>query len=198
MEKVARIVALLPIGKIFDRIFKDGIAASAKEMGGEAIRIHPDFDSEGKLSAIRQSLETAEVVVADISARNPHVMYLAGLAEGIGRKTIFITQHGEEFPFDATSHPPIIYGSDAEFLKRELAARISGAASADPESRPDPRAQFLGTFGDLLKRHGYEHRGEIIMEGPNTYILKDQDMELALVQDLARRGREIGIRIKLM
>ena len=198
MEKMVRIVALLPIGKVFDRIFTDGIAASAKEIGTEAIRIQPDFDSDVKFSAIRQSLEAADVVVADISTRNPHVMYLAGYAEGIGRKLIFITQHGEEFPFDRASHPPIIYGSDAEFLGKELVSRLSGASPSDSGSSPDPRAQFLRTFGDLLKKHGYEHRGEIVQEGPTTFILKDQDMELPLVQELARRGREMGIRIKLM
>ena len=92
----------------------------------------------------------------------------------------------------------VLYGSDTEFLGKELVSRLSGASPGDSGSSQDPRAQFLRTFGDLLKKHGYEHRGEIVQEGPTTFILKDQDMELPLVQELARRGREMGIRIKLM
>jgi hypothetical protein len=36
------------------------------------------------------------------------------------------------------------------------------------------------------------------MENPTTFVLFDQNMDLALVQELARHAREKGFRLKLM
>jgi len=196
--KRSRIAAILPIGKLSDRVFAEGIAPAAKEMKAECIRIEPEFSSPGRLGAACQSLESADLIVADITARNANVMFLAGYTQGIGREVLFITQSGEDFPFDRSKHPPIVYGNDLAFLKAEFLAHLRGDANAGAQTPGDPRQQFLATFGDLLKKHQHEHRGEIQLENPTTYVLVNQDMDLALVQDLARRGRELGIRIKLM
>ena len=197
--KRKRIVTVLPVGKLFERIFSEGIRPAVEECGGECVRIEPEFSAAGRLGAICQSLEGADLVIADVTARNAHVMFLAGYAQGIGREILFISQSGEDFPFDRAKHVPIIYGSDAVFLKNELLGYFrDGKGEQSKAKASDAREQFLATFGDLLKRHQHEHRGEIYMENPTTYVLVNQDMDLALVQDLARRGRELGIRIKLM
>lgn len=196
--KRSRIAAILPVGKLFDRVFGEGIAPAAKEMGAECIRIEPEFSSPGRLGASCQNLESADLIIADITARNANVMFLAGYAQGIGREVLSLTQSGEDFPFDRSKHPPIIYGHDLAFLKAELLAYLRGDANAGAQTQGDARQQFLATFGDLLKKHQHEHHGEIHLENPTTYVLVNQDMDLALVQDLARRGRELGVRIKLM
>ena len=195
--KWTRIVAILPMGKLFERIFAEGIQPATKEAGTECVRVEPEFSSPGRLGTICQSLESANLIIADITARNPHVMFLAGYAQGTGRQLLFITQHGEDFPFDRTRHSPIIYGSDLVFLKRELLAYLRGEPTSET-SEGTAREQFLATFGDLLEKHHHEHHGDVHLENPTTYVLVNQDMDLPLVQDLARRGRELGIRIKLM
>src|SRR6185503_13178146 len=123
-------------------------------------------------------------IIADITARNAHVMFLAGYAQGIGREVLFITQSGEDFPFDRSKHPPIVYGTDLAFLKTEFLTHLRGDANADAQTQGDARQQFLATFGDLLEKHRHEHHGEIQLENPTTYVLVNQDMDLALVQDL--------------
>ena len=195
--KHGRIAAILPIGKLFDQIFARAIAPAAKEAGSKISRIGAEFSSPGALGQICQSLEAADLVLADITARNPHVMFLAGYALGIGRDVRYLVQHGEDFPFHKAS--PIVYASNLDFLKSELQKLLAGGESSAAEGHGgDAREQFLATFGDLLKKHQHEHRGEIYLENPTTFVLVGQDMDLALVQDLARRGREIGIRLKLM
>jgi hypothetical protein len=199
--KWARIAAILPVGKLFDRVFAEGIKAAVKESGAKCDRIEPEFASPGKLGAICQKLEGANLILADITARNAHVMFLAGYAQGIGREVLFLAQSGEDFPFDGAKHAPIIYGDDRSFLKSELLAHLCGGGTKKEMQRTKDqgaRERFLATFGDLLKKHQHEHHGEIYLENPATYVLVSQDMDLPLVQDLARRGRELGIRIKLM
>ena len=189
MEKFQRIAAILPIGKLFDRIFDEGIAPAIKELGAELIRIPPEFSKV-------HSIHSADSVIADVTARNPHVLYLAGFAHALNKPIIYITQHGEDFPPGLSVAAPIIYGSDPNFLRAELIAHFSG--QPPHQSSDDPRTKFLSIFGDLLQKHGYQHRGQIILDPPNTYTLLEQDMDLPLVQDIARRARELGLRVKLM
>jgi hypothetical protein len=126
-------------------------------------------------------------------------MYAAGLAASGERKTLFLTQHQEDFPFDPKAHHLIAYAGDRQFLKSELVAWFSGANRApDLHSEDSPREKFISAFGDILRKHSYNHRGDLYLENPTTFVLVNQDMELPLVQELARRARELGLRLKLM
>ncbi len=196
--KWARMVSLLPVGKLFDRAFAEGIKPAAEQANIHCAVIEPLFSAPGHLDTICQEIEGADLIVADVTARNPNVMFLAGYAQGIGRDLLLITQHGEDFPFDPAKLPPIIYGGAPIFLKQEILAFLRNKTNAQAPHAGNAREQFMQTFGDLLNKHQYEHRGEIHLENPTTFVLLNQDMDLPLVQDIARRGRELGIRIKLM
>lgn len=189
----SRIGVILPAGNLFDRIFKEAIAPAGL---GEVVRISTEL-SEAKLPAALATMETCTTIVADITARNPHAMFLAGYARALKKRILYITQYAEDFPF---SEQPLVYGSNTEFLRNELIARLSGkqGESLTKHGENDARAKFLSIFGDLLKKHAHEHRGAVEQNEPNVFTLVDQDMDLALVQDIARRGRELNIRVRLM
>jgi hypothetical protein len=201
------VVAILPVGGIFDAVYALGIERSCRAVGCTLERIDPEFSRPGQLHAVRRQLQKASVIVADISARNPHVMFLAGLAQGLGRRLILISQHGEDLPFAPADQRVIVYARDFEFLRTELAKTLRGepahpgtsseasAADAEPGSA---RHKFMSAFGDLLAEFNHEHTGAIDWEDEKTLVLRDQDMDLPLVQALARRSKAIGLRIKLM
>jgi hypothetical protein len=194
-----KVVVLLPEGKLFDLVFAEAIAPSLKQAGHDAIRIAAEFSAESKLGAICNALEGADLVIADLTGANSNVFYLVGFAHGIGKKALLIVQHLENFPFDRTRHHVISYAGDRRFLKDELLAFFSGkTASPPPVASENANEKFLSLFGDILAAHGYEHRGRIELENPTTFILYEQDMDLVLVQDLARKARELGFRLKLM
>lgn len=195
-------VVLLPQGNPFDRVFAEALSAGAAEAGVSLKRVESEFSTENKLGAICGEIERAELVIADLTARNPNIMYQTGYAHGIGKKLLLITQHGEDFPFDKSRHDLIVYGGDIAFLKAQLVAFLATGKTAtkseEAASAPEVRQIFQSTFGDLLSQHGYTHRGDIYMENPTTFVLVGQDMDLPLVQELARRARELGLRLKLM
>jgi hypothetical protein len=199
MMDLKSIVALLPGGKVFDPVYAS-IASCASQIGATALRADTEFSTEDKLGQICSLIEKADLVIADLTARNSHIMYTAGYAHGIGKQILFLTQYGEDFPFDKARHIPIIYAANHDFLRQELRnfLQTGTTSSKPPGSANDAREKFKEIFGDLLKRHSHEHRGDIQMENEKTFVLLDQDMELALVQDLARKARELGLRIKLM
>jgi hypothetical protein len=195
------IVALLPVGKLFDRVYEGAFKPLAREEELTFARVETEFSVERRLEAAQEEIRKADLVIGDLTGRNPNVMYLAGYAHGIGKRVLFVAEHGEDFPFDSQKHTPVIYAGNIEFLKEEVRSYLDGKKSADEPQCPDSiagREKFLSLFGDILAAHGHKHEGEIYMENPGTFVLVNQDMDLALVQDLARRGRELRMRIKLL
>jgi hypothetical protein len=186
---------ILPEGKVFDRIFVEGIAPIGPARGVELTRISTDL-SLGKIAGILATLKSCSQVIADVSAKNPNVMFLAGCARALDRPILYITQHAEGFPF---TEAPVVYGADPSFLRTELLAQVTAGPGANGGAEAEePRAKFIAIFGDLLQKHGYEHRGPVQQDAPNVFTLVDQDMDLSLVQEIARRGRELNIRVRLM
>jgi hypothetical protein len=193
------VLAVLPEEKLFDLMYAEAVAPALSEVNASVTRLSLDLKSETSRVALREAIAPADVVLVDLTGKSPSAMYAAGLADSSGRKIIFVTQHLEDFPLDPKAHEVITYAGDRQFLKSELIAWFSGAKRAPGAPSADSaREKFLSTFGDILQKHGYAHRGDLYLENPKTFVLVNQDMELALVQELARRARELGLRLKLM
>jgi hypothetical protein len=192
------VAVLLPAGKLFEFVYVDAIGPSAAEAGKHAVRLNLQFVQERVRTELIEALKSAELVIADLTGRNPNVLYAVGLAHALGKHVLLLAQHLEDFPLDKRSHEVIAYAGDREFLKAELRAYLRGESKGAEKSTDGPREKFREFFGEILAKHGYEHRGEIEMENAKTFVLLDQEMDLALVQELARKARELGLRLKLM
>jgi hypothetical protein len=192
-----KVVALLPAGRLFDEVFTQAVAPAVSAASAEAIRV-PSNLCDGQ--QLRLPLQDADLVIADLTGLNPNVMYQAGFALGLGRKVLFIAMHLENLPFDPAANPIIGYAGDGELLGSEIATYLSRGDKSDAsgDNNPNARVRFQSLFGEILAAHQHEHPGEIYLENPKTFVLVNQAMELALVQDLARRARELGLRLKLM
>jgi hypothetical protein len=191
----------LPAGRMFESVF-EAIAEVCHEQGLECRRASSEFSKQAQLEKMQADVASAEIVVADITAKNPNVLYQVGYAHALGKRVILLTQHAEDFPFSSSAHPVIVYAGNVMVLKSELSQRL-WTPMEKPQEHPadqgiDARARFDSIFGPLLREHGYEHRGSISMENESTFVLQNQEMELPLVQDLARRAKSLGIRLKLL
>ncbi len=194
------VVVLLPEGQRFDQLFTEALAPAAAEAHWTLTRPSCEFSRPGRLGELGAALESASLVVAEVTGRNPNVMYLAGYCHGTGRKVLLLASWLEDFCFDKSRHPVIGYAGDHAFLKAELARFLAtgSLSAAEPAPASSARERFLELFGDILAAHHYEHRGGVELENPTTFILLEQEMGLALVQDLARKARDLGLRLKLM
>ena len=197
MSAVKTVAVLIPR----EKQFKGAILAIERAMEEAGVSLEmPDIElsSDRRSDSSHAAIERADMVLAEISARNPNTMYLAGYAQGIGKRVVFLALHGEDIPFDRTRHAAIVYSGSGDFLKAELLAKLRDQEPPDLRAGEGAREKFDSIFGDIMKAHGGEHTGAIEMENEKTFILRDQDLDLPLVQDLARKARELGYRIKLM
>ena len=101
---------ILPFNdEIADKLFQLCTKRICEEHGLEIRRADEIFTTNPILDDIVDALEEAVVVIADISGRNPNVLYEVGMAHMLKRKqTVMITRDGyESIPFDI-SHFRII------------------------------------------------------------------------------------------
>ena len=101
--------ALLPNNDIGQQTYNDLIDPVMKETECKCVKSEQIFNSVSVLDEIWDRLNTAELVIADITGPDADVFYLTGLACGLGKKIIYLTQSHEEVPFDLKEGSRLIY-----------------------------------------------------------------------------------------
>lgn len=72
---------------------------------------------------IKQIIKS-RLIIANITGRNPNVMYELGVAHALGKPTIIVAQDFTDIPFDLNNKRIIIYKNEIE-LQRRLEASIT-------------------------------------------------------------------------
>jgi hypothetical protein len=84
------------------------------------------FGSDSQLREIARWLRAAQIIVADLTTLNSDLMYVLGLAHGLGRCPILICQAGTEVPFNLDALRCIEYAPTHAGLL-ELRGRLTRA-----------------------------------------------------------------------
>ncbi len=103
----------------------DIVGAELTAQGITALRATKrDYPGEDIATSVRLCIDSADFVVADISANNPNVMYELGYAHGHGKPVILLTTSDKTaIPFDVLNYRVILYEdsmSGVEVLKQKL------------------------------------------------------------------------------
>ena len=114
----------MPFKESFDDIYKLGIKASCEETGIYCERVDEQIFHERILDRIFNQISKAELIIADMTGRNPNVFYEVGYAHALGKQAILLTQNADDIPFDLKDYPHIIYGGKITNLKQELKKRL--------------------------------------------------------------------------
>ena len=75
-------------------------------------------ESRGAILSERvvRMIRSSDLVVADITGKNPNVFYEIGLAHALHRPSILIARRDEEIPFDLAGTRIVFYNEDAESM----------------------------------------------------------------------------------
>lgn len=115
---------LMPFDKDFDDIYQYGIKQACSDLSIVAERVDEQFYSETMLERIYRQIENADMIIADMSGKNPNVFYEVGYAHAKGKMCALITQRAEDIPFDLQHHFHIIYDGKIGNLKSQLLPRL--------------------------------------------------------------------------
>lgn len=115
---------LMPFTEEFDDIYQLGIKQSCEDANAYCERVDEQIFTESILERVYNQISKADIIIADMTGRNPNVFYEVGYAHAIGKRTILLTQNTEDIPFDLKHYPHIIYSKKISVLKKELTSRI--------------------------------------------------------------------------
>jgi hypothetical protein len=60
----------------------------------------------------------SELVIADLTDKNPNVFYELGVRDAVGKPSILIAQHIEDIPFDLRSYRTLLYGTNQRAARK--------------------------------------------------------------------------------
>mgnify|MGYP001472196214 CR=1 FL=1 len=114
---------IMPFSEQRWEVFEYGIAPACKSAGFAAVRVD---QLKGHFNINRKIIEqlfSCDVVIAEITDKNPNVFYEMGVAHALDNKTIMIAQNAQELPFDIRNYRCIIYQQSVKGLQ-QLQAQI--------------------------------------------------------------------------
>jgi nucleoside 2-deoxyribosyltransferase len=116
----------------FADVYELGIKPACEAAGADCARVDEQIFLESILERIYGEIERSDIVVAEMTGRNPNVFYEAGYAHGLGKPVVLVTKSADDIPFDLRHYPLVVYGNSITNLKRELQKRVAVLA-ADPK-----------------------------------------------------------------
>jgi hypothetical protein len=117
----------MPFKKEMDDIFYYGIQQPVHGAGLLCERVDQDAFTGGIMEYVRQRIETAAVVIAELTGANPNVYLEVGYAWGKQRPTILIVKDEKELHFDVRGQRCLTYESIRnleEMLSKEIKAMM--------------------------------------------------------------------------
>ena len=113
-----------------DKRYEDTVAPAIDAAELEPYRVDRDDGAVIPIDTLHEEIRNATICLADITTRNPNVMYEVGYAIASGKDVVLIcsTQQPTSFPFDIQHRGVIQYAldsaSDFQQLKNAITARI--------------------------------------------------------------------------
>ena len=119
------VFTLMPFESEFDDTYNLGIKEACVDAGAYCERVDEQVFDETILTRIYNQIAKADIIVSDMSTRNPNVFYETGYAHALGKRVILLTRDAADIPFDLKHYPHIIYGGKITYLKEQLSQRIA-------------------------------------------------------------------------
>ena len=111
-----------PIGGYYATFYEPAI----KKAGLTPVRADTDIFATGKIiDQIWTGLKCAKVLVAELTGRNPNVLYELGLAHALHKPVVLISSNEADVPFDVRHVRVIYYELTDPFWGEKLVAKVA-------------------------------------------------------------------------
>src|ERR687890_515122 len=90
------VFVLMPFEASFTDIYKVGIKPACEAAGAYCERVDEQIFSESILERIYNQISKADLIVSDMSGRNPNVFYETGYAHALNKQVILLTKDADD------------------------------------------------------------------------------------------------------
>lgn len=126
---------LMPFHEPFNKYYRSIIQPSILEAGIDSLRADEIYRPSEIIKDIYDYIKNAKVLIAELTGRNPNVLYELGYGHAIGKTAILMTQTMEDVPFDLRGFRCLIYDTTdpdwANTLKTRLVQFIKSVGEQD-------------------------------------------------------------------
>ena len=122
---------MMPFDKWFNPVY-EAIQSACEDHKLQTLRVNEIYHPKPIISDIFSTIMQSQLVICDLSGRNPNVLYETGLAHALNRDVIMIVQNKDDIPFDLQHvryFPYLLNGEGLKKLSEELSASIQAALS---------------------------------------------------------------------
>lgn len=145
----------MPFRDEFDEVYLSGIKLACEAAGVFCERVIDQRFDERILDRIYNQIESARLIVADMTGCNPNVFYEVGYAHALHKRVILVTRDVNDIPFDLRHHRHIEYKGKAYLLKDQLVEEIKWILASpedlDPWSSRSTVARITRILGQVSK-----------------------------------------------
>ena len=180
-----------PFGEPFDTYFAHILKPALEECEFYAIRGDSLYRPSTIVDDIWQGIQSASLLIAELTDRNPNVFYELGLAHAISKPVILISRSIDDVPFDLRSIRVLLYDKDHPEWGKRLR---DGLVKAIREVVASPTSAIPTTFKTPVKTNTPEEAETLIrlealesmvarlsyeLRSPNPYSFSEEEDEEA-------------------
>ena len=121
---------IMPFRPIYDALYEAVISSTFAGLGYKTSRADEIFEPHPVVLDIQRGIVNADVVLCELSERNPNVYYELGLAHAIGKPSILMANDPKAVPFDVAHIRCIIYNTVSHGWETEFSDRLRCAVRA--------------------------------------------------------------------
>lgn len=114
----------MPFGGKFEDYYREIYKPAIEQCGYKSRRSDDLFRPSTIIQDIWFLIQDATIILADLSERNPNVLYELGLAHAIQKPVILLSNNIEEVPFDLRSLRILIYETKDPNWSKVLSEKI--------------------------------------------------------------------------
>jgi len=143
MEEIKDICFVLaPFKEPFNTDYQKILLPAIKAAGLEPLRADEIYGAKAVMDDIWKSINSARVILAEMTEKNPNVLYEVGLAHGKRKTVLMITQDEDDIPFDLKHiryipYQRIMYNWD-KVLQQNIERNLLATLADNAESKIFP------------------------------------------------------------
>ena len=148
------------------------IVPALERVGYQVKRADSDLDQQNVLKDVVRGIAGADLVVAELTSRNPNVLYELGVSHALRRNTVLITQSMDEVPFDLRAYRVIRYSTQFDAAS-ELGEQLEAIGTAHQDGGID----FGSPVIDFLPDSSIANEGPSMAVEPSSLPSKGSPSE---------------------
>jgi hypothetical protein len=126
----------MPFSQEFNNVYTYAIKGACNNLGVYCERVDEQVYEGTVLERIYNQIAKSDVIVGDMTGRNPNVFYEMGYAHALEKRAVLLTRDVNDIPFDLKHFPHVIYShNDIAALQAELEKRLAIVAFADGDKK---------------------------------------------------------------